>query len=68
MQLAIPVAVQFFVKGSRELSRNLAAYLSLVAIENAQLIADYVANIMDSIATGMSVQSQNARSFLCSGV
>ncbi|XP_043219639.1 protein melted-like [Amphibalanus amphitrite] len=52
MQLAIPVAVQFFVKGSRELSRNLAAYLSLVAIENAQLLADYVPNLMDSIATG----------------
>ncbi|KAF0311000.1 Ventricular zone-expressed PH domain-containing 1 [Amphibalanus amphitrite] len=52
MELAIPVAVQFFVKGSRELSRNLAAYLSLVAIENAQLLADYVPNLMDSIATG----------------
>ncbi|XP_037075485.1 protein melted-like [Pollicipes pollicipes] len=52
MQLAMPVAVRFLVKGSRELSRNLAAYLSLVAIENAQLIADHAASIMDSIAAG----------------
>ena len=39
MQLAIPVAVKFLHKGNKELSRNMSSYMSLAAIENADLLA-----------------------------
>ncbi|XP_059216163.1 protein melted isoform X2 [Stomoxys calcitrans] len=52
MKLALPVAVQFLPKGNRELSRNLASYLSLAAIDYAYLLSPHVDSIMNSILAG----------------
>lgn len=57
MEVSIPVAVKFLSKGNRELSRNLASYLSLAVIEHSNLLSPYVSRILDSILTdnyGMS--------------
>lgn len=57
MEVSIPVAVKFLSKGNRELSRNLASYLSLAVIEHSNLLSPYVNQILDSILTdnyGMS--------------
>lgn len=51
MQIALPVAVKFLQKGNAELSRNLASYLSLAAIEYATLLGPHVQPILDSICT-----------------
>lgn len=52
MQRALPVAVKFLHKGNRELSRHMASYLSLAAIEHASLLTPHVQPIMDSIISG----------------
>lgn len=51
METSIPVAVKFLNKGNKELSRNLASYLSLIAIEHSYLLSPYVYLILDSILT-----------------
>lgn len=51
MQIALPVAVKFLQKGNAEMSRNLASYLSLAAIEYATLLSPHVQPILDSICT-----------------
>lgn len=53
MQRALPVAVKFLHKGNKELSRNMASYLSLAAIEHASLLSPHVQPIMDSIISGI---------------
>lgn len=55
MQRALPVAVKFLHKGNKELSRNMASYLSLAAMEHANLLTPHVQPIMDSIISGTSV-------------
>ena len=52
MQLAIPVAVKFLHKGNKELSRNMSSYMSLAAIENADLLAAHLQPILDSVISG----------------
>lgn len=52
MEKALPVAVKFLEKGNRELSKNLASYLSLAAIEYAYLLGPHISQILDSIAIG----------------
>lgn len=52
MQRALPVAVKFLHKGNKELSRNMASYLSLAAMEHASLLTPHVQPIMDSIISG----------------
>lgn len=52
MQKALPVAVKFLHKGNKELSRNMASYLSLAAMEHAYLLTPHVQPIMDSIISG----------------
>ena len=52
MKLALPVAVKFLHKGNRELSRNMSSYLSLAAIESAELLAKHTQPIIDSILSG----------------
>ncbi|XP_055909392.1 protein melted isoform X1 [Eupeodes corollae] len=52
MNISLPVAVQFLPKGNKELSRNLASYLSLAAIDYAYLLSPHVDSIMDSILAG----------------
>ncbi|KAF4523800.1 hypothetical protein B566_EDAN013358, partial [Ephemera danica] len=52
MKRALPVAVKFLHKGNRELSRNMSSYLSLAAIENADLLALHIQIIIDSIISG----------------
>ncbi len=42
MELALPVSVKFLHKGNRELSRNMSSYLSLAAIEHAELLARHL--------------------------
>lgn len=49
MELALPVSVKFLQKGNRELSKNLASYLSLAAIEYAYLLSPHIQPILDSI-------------------
>lgn len=52
MERALPIAVKFLQKGNKELSKNLASYLSLAAIEYAYLLGPHIAQILDSIAIG----------------
>ncbi|CAL4094266.1 unnamed protein product [Meganyctiphanes norvegica] len=52
MALALPVAVKFLHKGNRELSRNMSSYLSLAAIEAADLLALHIQPIIDSVISG----------------
>jgi len=52
MKIALPVAVQFLPKRNKELSRNLASYLSLAAIDYAYLLTPHVYFIMESIMAG----------------
>lgn len=51
MEIALPVAVKFLQKGNKELSKNLASYLSLAAIEYAYLLSPHIQPILDSIVT-----------------
>lgn len=59
MQRALPVAVKFLHKGNKELSRNMASYLSLAAIEHASLLSPHVQPIMDSIISGTIIRGYN---------
>ncbi|XP_042868475.1 protein melted-like isoform X2 [Penaeus japonicus] len=52
MALALPVAVKFLHKGNKELSRNMSSYLSLAAIEAADLLAMHIQPIIDSVISG----------------
>lgn len=52
MERALPIAVKFLHKGNKELSRNMASYLSLAAIDHATLLSPHVQPIMDSIISG----------------
>lgn len=52
MKRALPVAVKFLHKGNKELSRNMSSYLSLAAIENADLLSKHIQLIIDSIISG----------------
>ena len=42
----------FFFKGNKDLSRNMSSYLSLAAIENAELLAQHIQPIIDSVISG----------------
>lgn len=53
MHRALPVAVKFLHKGNKELSRNMASYLSLASMEHALLLTPHVQPIMDSIISGI---------------
>ena len=53
MCLALPISVKFLHKGNRDLSRNMASYLSLAAIENADLLAQHTQPIIDSVISGI---------------
>lgn len=52
MCLAVPVAVKLLHRGNKELSRNLSSYLSLAAINNADILAPHIQPIIDSIISG----------------
>uniref|UniRef100_T1ISD9 PH domain-containing protein n=1 Tax=Strigamia maritima TaxID=126957 RepID=T1ISD9_STRMM len=52
MKLAVPVTVKFLHKGNKDLSRNVSSYLSLAAIDNAELLAPHIQPIIDSIISG----------------
>ena len=52
MRLALPVSVKFLHKGNKDLSRNMSSYLSLAAIENAELLAQHIQPIIDSVISG----------------
>ena len=64
MQLALPVSVKFLHKGNRELSRNMSSYLSLAAIENAELLAKHIQPIIDSVISGEEGKAINDFCFL----
>lgn len=59
MRRALPVAVKFLHKGNKELSRNMSSYLSLAAIENADLLSKHIQLIIDSIISGKVFTSIN---------
>ncbi|KAM5153931.1 ventricular zone-expressed PH domain-containing protein homolog 1 isoform 3-T3 [Callospermophilus lateralis] len=52
MALAIPIAVRFLHRGSRELRRSLSNYLCLAAIAKAELLAEHTEVIVRSILQG----------------
>ncbi|XP_027789756.1 ventricular zone-expressed PH domain-containing protein homolog 1 isoform X2 [Marmota flaviventris] len=52
MALAIPIAVKFLHRGSRELRRSLSNYLCLAAIAKAELLAEHTEVIVRSILQG----------------
>lgn len=52
MKRVLPVAVKFLHKGNKVLSRNMASYLSLAAIDNSPLLSDHILLIIDSIISG----------------
>ena len=52
MRLAVPVAVKLLHRGNKELSRNLSSYLSLAAINNAEILSPHIQPIIDSIIGG----------------
>ena len=52
MRLALPVSVKFLHKGNKDLSKNMSSYLSLAAIENAELLAQHIQPIIDSVISG----------------
>ena len=52
MKIAVPVAVKLLHRGNKELSRNLSSYLSLAAINNAEILAPHIQPIIDSIIGG----------------
>eukprot|EP00072_Mus_musculus_P059080 XP_011238546.1 PREDICTED: ventricular zone-expressed PH domain-containing protein 1 isoform X3 [Mus musculus] len=54
MVLAVPIAVKFLHRGSKELCRNMSNYLSLAAITKADLLADHTEGIIKSILQGGS--------------
>lgn len=56
MRRSLPVAVKFLHKGNKELSRNMSSYLSLAAIENADLLSKHIQLIIDSIISGKSIK------------
>jgi hypothetical protein len=52
MELALPVAVRFLNKENKEMSRNLASYLSLAAIQYTVLLVPYIDIILRSLLHG----------------
>ncbi|XP_054159011.1 ventricular zone-expressed PH domain-containing protein homolog 1-like [Oppia nitens] len=52
MRLAVPIAVKLLHRGNKELSRNLSSYLSLAAINNADVLSPHIQPIIDSIIGG----------------
>jgi hypothetical protein len=52
MAMALPIAVKFLDKENEEMSKNLAAYLSLAAIEYTSLLVPYVDIILRSLLNG----------------
>lgn len=52
MEKALPVAVRFLNKENKEMSRNLASYLSLAAIEYTNLLVPYIDIILRSLLYG----------------
>uniref|UniRef100_A0A131XW49 Putative ph domain protein melted n=1 Tax=Ixodes ricinus TaxID=34613 RepID=A0A131XW49_IXORI len=52
MKLALPVAIKFLHRGNKELSHNLSSYLSLAAVNNAELLSPHVQPIVDSVISG----------------
>lgn len=52
MQRVLPVAVKFLHKGNKELSKNMASYLSLAASDNSPLLSSHIQLIIDSIISG----------------
>uniref|UniRef100_A0AAZ3QXR3 PH domain-containing protein n=1 Tax=Oncorhynchus tshawytscha TaxID=74940 RepID=A0AAZ3QXR3_ONCTS len=52
MALAVPVAVRFLQRGNKELSRNMSSYLSLTAMDKAELLAEHTEAITCSVLGG----------------
>uniref|UniRef100_T1KIX5 PH domain-containing protein n=1 Tax=Tetranychus urticae TaxID=32264 RepID=T1KIX5_TETUR len=52
MRIAVPVAIKLLHRGNKELSRNLSSYLSLAAINNAEVLSPHIQPIIDSIIGG----------------
>lgn len=52
MEKALPIAVKFLNKENKEMSRNLASYLSLAAIECANLLVPHIDIILRSLLNG----------------
>ena len=54
MKLAIPAAVKFLNRENGDLGRNVSSYLSLAAIDNADLLVKHIPLLVTSILKGES--------------
>ena len=52
MRLAIPAVVQLLDCDNRDLCRNVSSYLTLAAIDNADLLAEHTEIIVTSVVNG----------------
>lgn len=52
MERTLPTVVRFLASENKELSRNVSSYLSLAAIDNADLLAKHIHLILSSIFLG----------------
>lgn len=52
MSLAIPVVVNFLSRDNKELCTSVSSYLSLAALDNADLLAVHMNLIVQSILRG----------------
>ncbi|XP_062571516.1 ventricular zone-expressed PH domain-containing protein homolog 1-like [Saccostrea cucullata] len=57
MTMAIPVVVNFLSSDNKELSRNVSSYLSLAALDNADLLAKHMEIILNSMFRGNYILS-----------
>ncbi|XP_060066450.1 protein melted-like [Ylistrum balloti] len=57
MILAIPVVVNFLCCNNKELGRNVSSYLSLAALDNADLLARHMDLILNSVLRGNYILS-----------
>lgn len=52
MTVSVPTAIRALSTGSEELTRNTTSYLSLAAIHNGRLLAQYSIQIIINILNG----------------
>lgn len=58
MRLAIPAVVQLLNCDNKDLSRSVSSYLSLAAIDNADLLSEHTSLIVSSVLNGNYLLSQ----------
>lgn len=55
MSVAIPIAIKALSSSNQELARNTSSYLSLAAIHNGRILAQYSIQIISNIINGIII-------------